>query len=72
MFINVYSKLFFRVYFIRAQIAFLVNKSERNLGDQRLLEYEIISKESNVKIIRLTFEQIDKYAKLDADKRLFL
>lgn len=56
----------------KALVVFIVTEDERNIGDQRLLEYKCIDVEPDLRIKRLTLSQIHQSAKLDADKRLIL
>ena len=53
-------------------MVFVVTEDERNIGDQRLLEYKCIDVEPDLRIKRLSLSKIHKSAKLDADKRLIL
>ena len=58
--------------FLSAQIVFVVDKNERNIGDQRLLEYEILKQEPKINIVRLTLEEINERATLDSHKSLIM
>lgn len=58
--------------FKRAELAFIVNEVERNIGDQRLLEYEIFNLEHKLKVKRVQLSEFSQNAKLDDQKRLFM
>ena len=47
-----------------------MTKNEKNIGDQRLLEYEILKQEEKILVIRSTLSEIHKYGKLDSQRRL--
>ena len=51
---------------------FLVSENERNIGDQRLLEYKCLEFNSNMKIRRYCFGEIADKGRLDEQKRLFV
>ncbi|CCH58263.1 hypothetical protein TBLA_0A04700 [Henningerozyma blattae CBS 6284] len=55
-----------------AIVVFIVQHNERNVFDQRILEYNLF-KAYNIKSIRLTIDQIHTHTKMDeTSKRLFL
>ena len=56
----------------RALIVFVVSQNEKNIGDQRMIEYKCIELEPLIKVIRLTINDIHKKVKLDEQKRLIL
>ncbi|XP_050415263.1 glutathione synthetase isoform X2 [Patella vulgata] len=56
----------------KAVILFIVKHNERNIMDQRLLEYEIYKQNKNIKIIRKTFEELVKDGKLTEDRKYFI
>jgi hypothetical protein len=47
----------------------VVQNNERNIGDQRNIEFEIF-RQSGIKVIRLTLKEIFSNCKLDDDKEL--
>jgi hypothetical protein len=49
-----------------------VTKNEKNIGDQRLLEYEIMKHDDKIKVIRLNLSEVHKYGKLDSQRRLIM
>ncbi|KAI6140616.1 glutathione synthase [Pisolithus tinctorius] len=52
-----------------AYILFVVQPNERNVFDQRWLEYELLEKHS-IRVVRQTFEELASSATLDADTRI--
>lgn len=56
----------------RACIVFLVGKSEFNFADQKSLQYEIHTLQSTLKILRLTFEDLQAGVRLNGNRELFL
>ena len=55
-----------------AILVFLVIGLERNIGDQRLLEYQCSSIESNCKILRYTLKDFAQRGYLDDNKNLYM
>lgn len=55
-----------------AKLVFLVTESERNIGDQRLLEYECSSLNPKLTIQRYSLSDFAKRGRLDEHKRLFV
>jgi hypothetical protein len=55
-----------------AHIAFLVMSDERNIGDQRLLEYKCLELEPSIVICRYTLNEIYTKASLDANNNLIM
>jgi hypothetical protein len=49
-----------------------VSQNERNIGDQRLLEYECVEFEPNIVIKRFTLADISKRATLNENKCLIM
>lgn len=58
--------------YLRAIILFIVNEIENNIGDQRLLEFEILRYETRIKIIRKSLSQVYKEAQLNKEKFLLM
>ncbi|XP_026010128.1 glutathione synthetase [Astatotilapia calliptera] len=54
----------------KAVVAFFVEDVQRNIFDQRFVEYELWKR--NIHVIRLRFEDVFKAGSLDQDKRLFV
>lgn len=55
-----------------AILVFLIIDLERNIGDQRLLEYECSKKEPNCKIVRYRLKDFAQRGRLDDRKSLFM
>ena len=55
-----------------AIVVFLVSGAERNIGDQRLLEYKCKELNSNIKIFRYCLEDFAAHGALDEKKRLIM
>ena len=55
-----------------AIIVFVVTDDERNIGDQRLLEFKCIQIEPNLQIERLTLSDIQEKCKINEVKLLVL
>ena len=53
-------------------VVFLVSAIERNIGDQRLLEYKCKELNANIKIRRYRFSEVGIKGKLDEQKRLIM
>lgn len=53
-------------------MAFIVSGTERNIGDQRLLEYKCREFNSSIKILRYELADFAKNGKLDDNKRLIM
>ncbi|XP_050395898.2 glutathione synthetase [Patella vulgata] len=56
----------------QAVILFLVSHNERNVMDQRFLEYEIYKQNKHIKVIRKTFDDLVKNGKLAEDRKYFI
>lgn len=54
----------------RAVVMFLVEDTQRNIFDQRYIEYELWKR--NIHTIRRRFDDVSKTGSLDQDKRLFV
>nr|GAT54841.1 predicted protein [Mycena chlorophos] len=54
-----------------AKILFVVQSGERNVFDQRLLEYELLEKHS-IHVLRRTFDELGVNASLDSNSALFV
>jgi hypothetical protein len=54
-----------------AIIAFVVNENEKNIGDQRLLEYGVLAQEPRARIHRLTLSTIHLNGYLNNENKLF-
>ena len=53
-------------------MAFIVSKNERNIGDQKLLEFKCLEQEPQLKITRYTLDNVHKMGKLDEQKHLIM
>jgi len=58
--------------FVRAVVLFLVCASERNIYDQRSLEYHIYENNAGIKVIRRTLHQIRSGGFLSPSKQLIV
>ena len=56
----------------RAVVVFLVFSVERNIYDQRLLEYAIRKKEPKVRVVRKSIQDFTDRGHLKEDKRLIM
>ena len=61
-----------RLHISRAVILFIVQEKERNLYDQRWLEYAIYDINPRLTVIRKTIRELGQTASLTEDKRLFV
>jgi len=57
---------------VRAVVLFLVTEVERNIYDQRSLEYHIYENHSEVRVIRRTLSQIRDGGDLTPSKQLMM
>lgn len=48
------------------------NDSKFTYSDQRTIEYKLFELEPKIKILRLTFTEINQMGRLDAERRLFM
>jgi glutathione synthase len=55
-----------------ACVVFIVSMSERNIGDQRLLEYKCKELNPKIRIVRYQLGQVASLGKLDETKRLII
>ena len=51
---------------------FLVGAEERNVSDQRWLEFNIYKQNPGIRVLRKTLEDIHNEGKLDAQSRLLM
>uniref|UniRef100_A0A0V0G652 Glutathione synthetase n=1 Tax=Triatoma dimidiata TaxID=72491 RepID=A0A0V0G652_TRIDM len=57
---------------VEASILFVVEDITYNICDQRFMEFEIREQEPKIKIVRRTFKELHKEAKLGPNKELFV
>ena len=56
----------------RAVILFLVYSVERNIYDQRWLEYAIVELDSRITVVRCSLKEITARGRIADDRRLFV
>jgi len=59
-------------YFNSAVVLFLVYPVERNIYDQRWLEYSIHDKDSRVRVVRKSMKDVQLNGQLSTDRRLLV
>ena len=57
---------------VRAVVLFLVSEVERNVYDQRGMEYHIYEHQHHIKVIRRTLQQIRTGGSLSPSKKLIV
>ena len=53
-------------------IVFVVSSDERNIGDQRLLEYKCMETRKDLLVRRYTFAEIHQKGQIDQNKKLIV
>ena len=58
--------------FYRAHLIILVRNRKENISDHRLIEYEVMRLEPNIRIDRLKLTDVSERGKLDENMKLFM